>query len=474
MKHARAIWTSAPNVADALRTSYLIIELGIFGVHQAVNGVELDLAVFATGFDQPVGIISPAGDDRLFVVEKRGVIRVLHRDGTVNPIPFLDITDRVDWSFLEEGLLGLAFSPDFVRTGEFYLSYVHTSEGNRRTRLARFSVGEQPNIADPESEEILLTVTQPEEAHNAGDLHFGLDGYLYVPLGDGGDFQDLSGNAQDLELLLGKIVRIDVESQQGTPPDCVGIGTGDYTIPPSNPLTDGVGGKCDEIWAIGLRNPWRSSFDRLTGDLFVADVGQDGIEEVNYQPAQSPGGENYGWRCFEGTQEFNLNGCDESVSYTFPIFEYLNHSEGTCAVIGGYRYRGAWYPDLVGRYFLTDYCSGTIWTLSPDGSGGWESVEHTGFQATGYGAFGEDNMGELYLVQYREGIIFRIEETSSLDFGDAPDPSYPVLSANQGARHRISGGLYLGSGITPEVEGQPSINADADLDDGVVFDSVWV
>ena len=382
-------WTenfASPDAAPAIAPSYVI----------------LGLSPFASGLSQPVGITHAGpGDDRHFVIEQAGTIDIVTPQGAVLPDPFLDISDRVDSSSSEVGLLGLIFDPDYATNGYFYVNYIHTADV-RRTRISRFSVSDNPNVADSGSEDILLTVEQPYANHNAGDMHFGPDGYLYIPLGDGGSGGDPLDNAQNLALLLGKISRIDVHSGPGNPPDCKGNGTGDYTVPNDNPLSDGTGGVCDEIWASGLRNPWRSSFDRLTGDLLVADVGQSNWEEIDIQPAGSPGGENYGWRCYEGNHAFNTTGCDPIDTYTFPVFEY-SHTDG-CSVTGGYVYRGSQYPALAGRYLFTDYCSGIFWDLAFV-DGGWQATKHTNLAAFGYVAFGEDAQGELYVVNRTSGTV---------------------------------------------------------------------
>ena len=371
--------------------------------------IQLALTTIATGLNSPVGMAN-AGDARLFVIEQAGRIIIVRTDGTIEPTPFLDIQDRVDDSAGEMGLLGLAFHPDYTTNGFFYVNYTASPSGSIQTRIARFRVNPlDPDRADPASEDILLTVAQPAGNHNAGALNFGPDGFLYIPLGDGGGTAgDANNNAQNLARLLGKIMRIDVDAGIGEPPDCMGAGSGNYTVPSANPFVDGPGQTCDEIWAVGLRNPWRSSFDRLTGDLYLGDVGERDREEVNLQPAISPGGENYGWRCYEGNLNFNLTGCAPRSTYTFPIFDYDNGFEG-CSVIGGYVYRGQQFPDLTGRYVLTDFCSGSFWDLRPDGAGGHEVTKHTNLQVgTEYVAFGEDADGELYVVGL-SGTIFRLE-----------------------------------------------------------------
>lgn len=370
--------------------------------------VSLSLTQFATGLNGPVGVYNAGpGDDRFFVIERTGTIRIVQSNGVLLAIPFLNVSGRVDSSDGEEGLLGLVFHPNYAANGFFYVNYTNTTGGIRRTRISRFSVTADPNVADPGSEVILLTVDQPNSNHNAGDLHFGPDGFLYIPLGDGGGGGDPGNNAQNMALLLGKVIRIDVNASAGSAPDCRGQGIGGYTVPASNPFI-GVAGVCDEIWAVGLRNPWRSSFDRLTGDYFIADVGQGDREEVNFQLTGSPGGQNYGWRCFEGNLEFNTTGCAPRNAFTFPIFDYVNPDDG-CSVIGGYVYRGNLFPALSGRYFFTDFCSGNFWDAVPDGAGGWHVAKHTNLARFGFVSLGEDANGELYVVHQGSGTLFRLE-----------------------------------------------------------------
>ncbi len=369
--------------------------------------VSISLTQFATGLNGPVGVYNAGpGDDRLFVIERTGTIRIVQSNGALLGT-FLDISGRVDSSGSEEGLLGLAFHPNYPATPFFYVNYTNTTSNVRRTRISRFSVTADPNVADSGSEVILLTVDQPNSNHNAGDLHFGPDSLLYIPLGDGGGGGDLSDNAQNMGLLLGKVIRIDVDAAPSGA-DCVGAGSGQYAVPTTNPFNDGAGGKCDEIWAVGLRNPFRSSFDRLTGDYFIADVGQGAREEVNFQANGSPGGRNYGWRCFEGNLEFNTSGCAARDTYTFPIFDYVNPDDG-CAVIGGYVYRGSLFPALSGRYFFTDLCSGHFWDAVPDSAGGWHVAKHANLTTGGYVSFGEGTNGELYVVHQGNGTLSRLE-----------------------------------------------------------------
>lgn len=369
--------------------------------------VTLSLAPFASGLTSPVGVYNAgAGDNRLFVIELSGRIRIVRADGTVMTTPFLDISARVG-SGGERGLLGLAFHPNYPGSPYFYVNYTNNSNG--ATHISRFSVTADPDVADPTSEVILLTVNQPAANHNAGDLHFGQDGFLYIPLGDGGGAGDTGNNAQTMSTLLGKIVRIDVTLGIGSAADCRGNGVpGQYTIPDTNPFRGVPGDICDEIWAVGLRNPFRSSFDRLTGDLYIADVGQGDWEEIDFHAAGTAGGQNYGWRCFEGNHSFNASGCSADSAYTFPVFEY-SHSGGNCSVIGGYVYRGTLFPALVGRYVFTDLCTGNFWDMIRDSAGVWRVALHTNLAQFGYVSFGEDTNGEVYVVHQGNGTLSRLQ-----------------------------------------------------------------
>lgn len=360
--------------------------------------VQLELVEFASGFNQPVDIAN-AADERLFIVEKRGIIYILDTNGDRLTQPFLNIDDRVRSTENERGLLGLAFHPNFAENGYCYVNYTG-NDGD--TRISRFQVSENdPNIADPQSEQILLTVDQPQANHNGGDLAFGPDGYLYISLGDGGGSGDPTNSGQTRTTLLGKILRIDVDS--GDP----------YSIPDSNPFAF-EDFTLDEIWALGLRNPWRFSFDRATGDLWIADVGQNAFEEINFQPADSPGGENYGWRCYEGDAVFNTNDCPSMSELTFPIHTYP-HVGSFCAgsVTGGYVYRGSAYPAMQGAYIYADFCKGQIWSLRPDGVGGWENTELLDGVDSDFVAFGEDQSGELYLAGISSGNIYRVTDANA-------------------------------------------------------------
>jgi glucose/arabinose dehydrogenase len=291
----------------------------------------------------------------------------------------------------EEGLLSVAFPPGFGSTVDHFYVYYTRLDGDNR--VSRFSVSVNPDIADPESEETIIDLDHPtNQNHNGGQLFFGPDGDLYIGTGDGGGGGDPAGNAQNPASLLGKLLRIDVES-----------GGDPYGIPPDNPFV-GVGGYQEEIWALGFRNPWRFSFDRQTGDLYLGDVGQGSWEEIDFQPADSAGGENYGWDILEGFECFEAASCDDA-GMTPPVQVYANDGQ-TCAVTGGYPYRGGDFPDLSGLYIYADYCSGMIWGLQ-DESGSWvnQLLLDTDLDIT---SFGEDEAGELYLTDVSNGAIYRI------------------------------------------------------------------
>lgn len=346
------------------------------------------LVEVVSGLERPL-YLTHAGDGsgRLFVEEQDGRIWVL-KNGVVQTPPFLDVSTLVSRSGNEQGLLGLAFHPDYAENGVFFINYTDT---NGDTIVARYHVSpDNLDLADGNSAETILFVDQPYANHNGGDLVFGPDGYLYIGLGDGGSANDPQGNGQNRMVLLGKILRIDVD--KGSP----------YSIPADNPFADGVSG-APEIWAWGLRNPWRYSFDRATGDLYIADVGQNRWEEVDFQPADSPGGENYGWNVFEGTHP--LSGASAPADMVLPIAEY-SHQDG-CSITGGYVYRGEALPDLQGVYFYADYCFGTIWDIYRDEAGQWQNRVFMDTHHT-ISSFGEDEPGELYVIDHA-GSVLRLE-----------------------------------------------------------------
>ena len=351
----------------------------------ASGPTRIALQPVVTGLRAPV-YVTPAGDSsgRLFVVEKQGRIMSV-RGNAVDQTPFLDIRDRVGSSGSEQGLLSVAFHPNYKANGRLFVDYTDR-DGN--TVISRFQA--QGDAADASSEVVLLRVDQPYANHNGGLVMFGPDGYLYIGMGDGGSAGDPQGNGQNLNVLLGKMLRIDVDN--GEP----------YAIPPSNPWANGQGAR-PEIWAYGLRNPWRYSFDRETGDLYIADVGQNAYDEIDMQPANSGGGENYGWNIMEGNSCYRAQSCDTS-KFVAPINDY--GQDIGCSVIGGYVYRGAAFPQLAGAYVFGDYCSGRVWTLRQV-NGQWQRTEvaNTGMQIS---SFGEDEAGELYFTNLGDGGLYRI------------------------------------------------------------------
>jgi glucose/arabinose dehydrogenase len=352
----------------------------------------IGLEPIATGFDQPVYVAGPDdGTERLFVVERPGRIRIIE-DGAVLAEPFLDIAAIVESGGSEQGLLSVAFPPDFAESGVFYVDYTARSgEGAGDDTIAQYRVhADDPNRADPESGQVLLAISDPFVNHNGGLLLFGPDGYLYAGLGDGGSGGDPNGNGQNPQTLLGSILRLDP------------TGDGTYRIPPDNPFADGKHG-APEVWAWGLRNPWRFSFDRDKGDLYIGDVGQGTIEEIDWLLAGTGGGANFGWNIREGSTCFREAGCD-AAGLTMPVAEYP-HSLG-CSVTGGYVYRGEREPSLKGVYLFGDYCSGLVWGLVHETSGDWVMSEpiETGVRIS---SFGEDARGEVYLVALT-GEIYRI------------------------------------------------------------------
>jgi glucose/arabinose dehydrogenase len=360
---------------------------------------DITLTEVGVGLSTPIGVTNAGdGSGRLFINERAGRIRVW-QGGQVLTTPFLDITALVT-SGGERGLLGLVFHPQYETNGFFYVNYINLAGD---TVIARYSVSSDPNVANPASAQVILTVDQPEYAnHKAGQMAFGPDGYLYIALGDGGEPGDASNRAQSLNTLLGKILRIDVN---GTPP---------YSIPATNPFV-GQAGKLGEIWAYGFRNPWRFSFDIANGDLFIGDVGEGAWEEIDYQPASSGGGENYGWRLKEGPACFNPpTNCDPG-GLVEPVISYPHVTGGPRSITGGYRYRGSMYPLLNGVYFYGDFIGGPIWGAEQSGNT-WTPTQlrTTTFPLP---SFGEDDRGELFVVNF-SGSLFRISSAVEYRRGD--------------------------------------------------------
>jgi len=388
----------------------------------------LAIVPFATTIPESVTItaITHANDDRLFVANREGRIYIVLPNGTTLPQMFLEVPNVYHDGF-ENGLLGLAFHPDYPATPYFYVAYT----GFRDIYVARGQVDpNNPNKALPnvvKMIEIPKPKIDPEgedspysSVHNAGDLKFGPDGYLYIPIGDGGpdpyDRPDLPGDpnnhSQRRDVLLGSILRIDPDPNRGLPPDCGVKNNRYYSIPPSNPWLFDSG--CDELWVKGLRNPWRISFDRLNGDLYIADVGEWEFEEVNYLPANMGGGTNFGWHCWEGTFDYHQpdswpvvgEHCDyQGTQFTFPVHEYPHHL-GRCSITGGYVYRGNAYPLLYGRYVFADWCSGEAWTMDRF-TGQWQATPANNNRIS-FTTFGEDKHGELYAGAWQNGTIYKV------------------------------------------------------------------
>ncbi|MFV9505275.1 MAG: PQQ-dependent sugar dehydrogenase [Oscillochloridaceae bacterium umkhey_bin13] len=350
--------------------------------------LRLGITPLIEGFTRPVHVTSAGdGSARLFVVEQAGRIWIVRDGQRIEPV-FLDLTDRVGSSGNEQGLLSIAFHPQFVANGRFFVNY---TDRNGNTVVAQYRVdAAQPDRADRTSATTILTIAQPASNHNGGLLKFGPDGMLYIGTGDGGRAGDPWNNAQNLDSLLGKLLRIDVDGDQP------------YAVPADNPLRDQAGAR-PEIWAYGLRNPWRFAFDRLTGDLYLADVGQNALEEVHFQPATSPGGENYGWKIMEGTACYEPQNCDPT-GLELPVAVYGR--DGGCSITGGYVYRGERYPQLNGVYLYSDFCTGNLWALRAE-AGAWQNAL-VGRVAIQPSSFGEDEAGELLIADRDGGGIYRL------------------------------------------------------------------
>lgn len=351
-----------------------------------LEGISVRLERLVGGLDHPVWMTHAGdGSGRLFVLEQPGRIRIV-QDGAMLERPFLDVSERVGEPGFEQGLLGLAFAPDYGSSGKVYVSY---TDQRGDSVLARYRVeAVDPNRVDPDSAQIILTVGQPAANHNGGHVLFGPDGYLYFGLGDGGGVSDPEGNGQNTGTLLGALLRIDVTEDEG------------YGIPPDNPFVHQPAAR-GELWAYGLRNPWRFAFDGNTGDLYIGDVGEHNVEEINYLPGDSPHGANFGWSLWEGSRR-QWGGSRRGL--VFPVAEYT-HESGRCSVIGGHVYHGQDMPGMSGAYIYGDFCSGDIWLLHHRGDA-WHTsrVMMTGFPVS---SFGEGPAGELYVLDYR-GAVWRV------------------------------------------------------------------
>ncbi len=406
----------------------------------------IELVDFSEGFSRPTNLIN-AGDDRLFLTLQEGYIIIMDREGVLEPDTFLNIASRVGNASAEKGLLGLAFAPDYCSSGKFYVNHTFIDSTNNdqfSTKIARYAVNpDDPNDALEDSEEVLLTFAQPFSNHNGGHIEFGADGYLYISVGDGGSGGDPTNQAQNLTTLLGKILRIDVSGDA-------------YTIPADNPFAN-MSTALPEIWVYGLRNPWKFAFDELTDDLYMGDVGQNEIEEVDFQAASSNGGENYGWRCREGSVPYNTSQCGGITGLVNPVYEY-EHSEepGGCSITGGRVYRGKSFPTLHGRYIFGDYCSGNIWSLKQV-NGAWQNTFDLSVSPNLI-AFGKDVWGEMYAVINNPASVKRIKVVGEERIGHIYYTDLTTIESNlEGASYQ-----WFQDGIEIDGENEQNLSLEED------------
>jgi glucose/arabinose dehydrogenase len=432
-----------PKILSALGAALLALA----GASPAAAQGQAQATLVASGLTQPLFVTAPAGDPRLVVVERAGRIRVVE-NGVTLATPFLDIRTRVG-TLGEGGMLGLAFPADYASSGLFTVYY---TDANLDSVVARFEVTGNPNVADPNSEEELLFIDQPDgtnfQNHKGGTIHYGPDGFLWFATGDGGSANDPSENAQNPQSLLGKMLRIDVGPVFA--PGSIPVSGQVYRIPADNPFVGSA--PRDEIWALGLRNPYRWSFDRATGDVWIGDVGQNALEEVDFEPAGDPGGRNYGWDVMEGG---NCNPNDPAPappcndpSLSLPVYQY-GRSAGDCSIIGGSVYRGDSFSQLRGLYFFGDFCTGHVWSFDPATLGVVDRTAQLG-AAAGVGftlvGFGEDGLGRLLLVQRNAGTVYRITAVPPPPPGCGVGPelvlALPALAALRRRRTLAGGGAF--------------------------------
>lgn len=369
----------------------------------AQNPVELALVPWANGIGQIVDV-AHCGDDRVFAVSQWGAIFIVRDSMDVASQSFLNISPQVV-NDGERGMLGLAFDIDYAENGHFYVQYMHTGGQFGSSTVSRFTVSAtDPNVADPASEVVLFSRPQPSAIHQGGDLAVAADGTLYISMGDGGGGGDPNNRAQDLTSPFGKILRIRPEAD------------GTYSIPGNNPLATAGGDTLREIFAYGLRNPYRMGLDRATGDLWIGDVGQESYEELNVWPAGANGLPNFGWRCYEGNVPYNLTGC-EAVDPVPPVITLPHGALGglSCAIVGGRVYRGTRFPRLEGRHIYTDFCSGEFHLLRPDGNGGWSDEKGLSTHLTGFSSIGEDADGELYTTHLSQNRLYKVVDRCPMD-----------------------------------------------------------
>lgn len=411
------------------------------------------LQQFATGLSAPVEIVH-AGDARLFIVQQGGAIRIANPDGTLKPNNFLTLTTATIATGGERGLLGLAFHPEYNTNGFFYVNYTRAGDG--ATVVARYSVDpNNPDLALTTGLPI-ITIPQPFSNHNGGSLRFGPDGYLYIGMGDGGSGGDPGNRAQNINENLGKMLRIDVNTVSGIL---------NYGIPSDNPYV-GVEGN-DEIWATGLRNPWKFTFDKDNGDLWIADVGQGVVEEINHV-SSTAAGLNYGWKCYEGNNVYSAGCADPNVTYTFPVASYPHSGGFPCySITGGYVYRGTQYPNMLGKYYFADYCINRIGMVNTTTN----AVTYSAFfnNISGYTTFGQDIGGELYVAAADQGRIYRIVDGSlgvnafdKMTFSISPNP------ANSEFFVKMANGNYPATVSVVDVTGKTLLSQSLDSETNAI------
>lgn len=448
-------------VLPSMRSALLPLSLLLGASMIAQNPTRIALVPWADNLPNVVDL-AHCGDFRLFAVQQNGVIRIITDSMTVLPTPFLDIHDSVLYEG-EQGLLGLAFDPDYAVNGCFYVNYV-SATGGTHSRISRFRVSGDHNVADPASERILYTVQQPYVNHKGGDLDFGPDGLLYVGFGDGGDGGDPQNHAQTLSDPLGDMIRIDVSDPDTT-----------YTIPPSNPFVNAGPDTLPEIWASGLRNPFRFGFDRLNGDLWIGDVGQSAWEEIDHRLPTDPAGANFGWHCYEGIAPYNTQDCQEQSAYVQPVIVHVNDgAQGQwCAIVGGRVYRGAQWPHLYGRYLYTDFCKGEYWSLRPTGADTWIDEPVLVDNPSGGACIAENAEGELFTANLISGTVFKLIDRCPMD-----PPTISLTGAVFTSTPADSYQWYFDNDLIDGATGQsyqPTLNGDyfvvADFGDGCVLRS---